>query len=319
MTQISVVIAAYNHGRYLADALESALGQTLPPAQIVVVDDGSTDETPEVLRRFAAEPRIECLRLEHAGQPAAKNAGIRACRHAWIAFLDADDLWAPNKLERQLQIADDETGVIYSDYAPMDAEGRSLTPPPQRNLPQGDVLAAMFRDNFVCFSSSVVHRRVFDRVGLFDESIPMAIDYELWLRAARHFRFAAVAQPLVRYRSGHANLSRRAEERVGLALAIMDRFVAQSRGDARLSSSLVRQAYAETYCTLGLLRRERSTGAALAAYAQALRYRPHGAAAWRGLIAALTPEAARRWYRWAKGAPLDWRLPQPMTESPAAS
>lgn len=318
---ISVVIATYNHGRYLAGAIKSALAQTLPAEQIVVVDDGSQDETREVMRRYAGTPGLEYRRLDHAGQPAAKNAGLAACRGQWIAFLDADDLWLPEKLAAQWTLArsDPRVGVVYTDFAPMDAEGRSLASRVRRALPRGDVLSEMFLDNFVCFSSSLVRRDVFDRVGTFDESIPMAIDYEFWLRAAQEVHFAPVEERLVRYRSGHANLSRRAEERLGIALDVMNRFAQRESFRRRVPRTVMRRAYAETYCTLGLLRRERSTAASLAAYARALRYRPHGRTVWRGIVAACAPEAVRRWYRWVKGAPLDWRVPQPISESAGAS
>src|SRR5262249_54205625 len=109
---VSVVVATYNYGRFLAGALNSALSQTLTNLEIIVVDDGSTDETSEVIRPYLNEPRIKYERTEHVGQPAAKNHGIRLSRAPLVAFLDADDLWLPRKLERQAALfqADPELG-----------------------------------------------------------------------------------------------------------------------------------------------------------------------------------------------------------------
>ena len=102
--RVSVVLATYNYGRYLSGALESALAQTMSDLEIIVIDDGSTDETKQVMVPYLENVRIRYYETEHQGQPAAKNAGIRLARAPLVAFLDADDLWLPTKLEKQLAL-----------------------------------------------------------------------------------------------------------------------------------------------------------------------------------------------------------------------
>src|SRR5206468_13114174 len=131
---VSVVIATHNYGRYLSSALDSALGQTFRDTEIVVVDDGSTDDTPAVVQPYLRDPRVAYHRTERQGQPRAKNLGISLSHAPLIAFLDADDIWLPAKLERQLPLfaADQEVAVVYSRRLMIDAEGWELeyTQPP---------------------------------------------------------------------------------------------------------------------------------------------------------------------------------------------
>src|SRR5207253_5358862 len=122
---------------------------------------------------------------------------------------------------------------------------------PQPALFRGSVLPRIFRTNFICFSSSVMRRHIFDAVGGFDESIGLAIDYDLWLRIAMNYRFDYVDAPLVKYRTGHANLSQRKRERVRIAETIIRRFIDERGGRAALSPSLVRRTMAELYCDMG--------------------------------------------------------------------
>src|SRR5262249_42208492 len=228
---VSGVSATYNYGRFRGGALESALTQTHRDLEVVVIDDGSTDDTPAVVAPFLADPRVRYHRTDHLGQPGAKNAGIRLCRAPLIAFLDADDLWLPTKLEKQLALfqSDPQPGVAYAQRLLMDQAGHLL----QYRQPachRGHILAEMYRTNFVCFSSVVVRGAVFAAVGLSDERLPMAIDYDLWLRAAKQFRFDYVAEPLVKYRAGHANLSRRLGERLQMVRQIRQRFLTEHGG-----------------------------------------------------------------------------------------
>jgi glycosyltransferase involved in cell wall biosynthesis len=306
---VSVVLATYNYGRYLAGALDSALGQTLSDLEIIVIDDGSTDETKEVMALYLANPRVRYFGTDHGGQPAAKNTGIRLARTPLIAFLDADDLWLPTKLEKQVALfaANPNLGVVYSRRWLMDELGRHLHYP-QPPLPRGNVLEAMFRQNFICFSSAVVSRSVFDQVGMFDTSLALAIDYDLWLRVAQRFQFDYVDEPLVKYRTGHANLSRRTEERLKTAAKIMARFLKEYGGRSALGPALIRRAQAETFYEIALAIRNRSRWAALPWYGRALWSAPNFGLAWQGLASLPLPEPVRRGLRRALGRPPDWAV-----------
>jgi glycosyltransferase involved in cell wall biosynthesis len=313
---VSIVLATYNYGRYLAGALDSALGQSLKDLEIIVVDDGSTDETKEVMVPYLGNPRVRYFGIEHAGQPAAKNFGIRLARAPFIAFLDADDLWLPSKLEKQLALfaADPAVGVVYSRRWLMDEQGRPLHFN-QPRLPRGQVLAEMFRQNFICFSSAVVRRSVLDQVGLFDDNLALAIDYDLWLRIGQRFLFDYVDESLVMYRTGHANLSRRTEERLKTAALIMDRFLNGYGGRDALAPAVVRRAQAETYYEIALAIRSRSRWAALPWYGRSLRIAPEFGLAWQGLASLPLPETVRRGLRRALGRPVDWTV-KPLWEIP---
>jgi hypothetical protein len=151
----------------------------------------------------------------------------------------------------------------------------------------------MFLDNFVCFSSAVVRRDVFTKVGTFDESIPLAIDYDLWLRAATVCEFDYVDDLLIEYRRGHTNLSRRTEERLDIVFKIMERFLDERGGREHLPAAIVRSGYAETHCTLAFVQRQRSTFAAFASYLRALRYKPFRFATWKAMLSLVLPEPGR--------------------------
>jgi glycosyltransferase involved in cell wall biosynthesis len=306
---VSVIVATFNYGRYLAGALESALAQTMSDLEIIVIDDGSTDETQQVIRSHLADPRVRYHKTDHRGQPAAKNAGIRLARAPLVAFLDADDLWLPAKLEKQLALfaADPTLAVVYSRRILIDEWGRPLQFS-QPDLARGNVLAAMFRKNFICFSSAVIRREVLEDVGLFDEDLALAIDYDLWLRIARHYRFDYVDEPLVKYRTGHGSLSRRTEERLKTAAGIMNRFLDRHGGRKLLNPDLVRGAQAETYYEIALAIRSRSRWAALPWYLMALRTMPSFGLAWQGLGSLPLPEGLRRALRLALGRPVDWAV-----------
>lgn len=307
---VSVVVASYNYGQFICHALDSILAQTFTDWEAIIVDDGSTDNTSSLVAPYLHDERFRYQRTLHVGQPAAKNLGIRLARGNYIAFLDADDVWHPTKLSKQIPLFNsDSVGVVYSLRHTISPSGELLSTVMCGKYFRGDVLRHMFRNNFVCFSSAVVHRRVFETAGLFDESISLAIDFDLWLRAACNFHFDYVDEPLVYYRTGHANLSTRAEERATLAIDIMRRFIAHHERGRRLSPFLVRRAFSEIHCSMALLQRGRQTDAAITNYLRAIRYAPWLYAPWRGLVALMLPESMRRVVRRALGRPVDWRVP----------
>ncbi len=317
---VSVVIATYNYARYLRAAVESVLRQTFASFEVIVVDDGSTDPTPRVIRPFLSDPRVRYHRTAHAGVAAAKNAGVSLSRAPLVAFLDADDTWMPAKLARQAALfrADPELGVAYTRRWLIDEQGRRLEYE-QPSLFRGRVLDELFRTNFVCFSSAMVRRAVLDEAGPFDEGLALAVDYDLWLRVALRHRFDYVDEALVEYRTGHANLSSRTEERLTTALGIMRRFLDELGGREVLDPVAIRTAEAETCYHIGLARRPASRLAALPWYLRALVLAPGYVPAWRGLLSLPLPESARRLLRRALGRPVDWSVRRPLEEPPEAA
>ncbi|WP_152053995.1 glycosyltransferase family 2 protein [Tautonia marina] len=297
---VSVVIATYNYGRYLAGAIDSVLAQTFADFEVVVVDDGSTDQTPEVIRRYLEDSRIRYLRHEHLGQPRTKNAGIRAARGRYVAFLDADDRWLPSKLEKQVALFEvdpnPQIGVVYSRRGWIDDQDRPIHRGERTPL-RGDVLAPLFHRPFVCFSSSMVRRSVLDEVGLFDETTQYSIDYDLWLRIALKYHFDFVDEPLILYRTGHANMSSRQHERVWCVRRILYRFLDEYGGRGRLDPELVDLTLAEHCCDVAAAAGQGRPIFALAWYLRALGKRPVHAQAWRALASCWIPARARAFGR----------------------
>ena len=200
---VSVVIAAYNAARWLPDTLRSVSDQDLADVEVIVVDDGSTDATPEVVGRF---PHVRYLRQANAGQAAARNLGIRHARGRYIALVDADDLWHPSKLRLQVDLL--QAGAlnwVYCDGDACDATAERLLFrfSAAFRLYDGDVLEPLFLWRFFIPSPTpVVARTVFEHVGYFDESAALRNreDWEMWIRVAAHYPVGVVRRPLVRYR-----------------------------------------------------------------------------------------------------------------------
>ncbi len=290
---VSVVIATYNMGQYLPQAVESALGQTYRNLEVQIVDDGSTDETPAVVARWRDDPRVRVHRQENAGQSRAKNQGVALARGDTIAFLDADDVWLPGKLERQMALfrGRPEIGVVYSDYECMDGGGAKLkkgvTP-----MRRGWVTGALLIENFVCYSAGVVRSECLRRVGAFDESLGMGIDYDLWLRLSAHYQFDFVPEVAVRYRIWAGQMSKNYRKRYESAIRIMSSFLEHHPGI--VDDHVARRAWAHTYCGRGdmTLWQERNWGAALKDYLRALRYLPWYIPAWRAIARSLITKRA---------------------------
>ena len=238
MGSVSVVIPTYNRARWLTEAVASALAQTVPPLEVLIVDDGSTDDTEAVAATFA--PPVRYIRQRNAGVAAARNRGIREARGDLVALLDSDDVWEPSKLAVQLAVLDahPEVGWCLSDCEVIDADGRAL-PPPQgfvrvfavfeafdispdtlfaRHLRRaevevagarhrvyvGDAFEPLFLGNFGLPSSAVFRRALLEAGGEYDEQRPFAEETEHFHRLAAKSPVGIVMSPLVRYRVGQA-------------------------------------------------------------------------------------------------------------------
>ena len=202
MPSVTVVIPTCNRSGLVGVAIASALAQTFRDLEVVVVDDCSEDDTETVVTGFA-DPRVRYLRHEaRKGGSAARNTGIRSSGAPFIAFLDDDDEWLPEKLERQIEafrLASPEVGVVYTSYLVVDrATGAILGRKTATN--RGDLSRILLRRNVLGGTSSVVVRRnCFDRTGLFDEELPSFQDYDLWIRLSKEFHFDCLDQILMKY------------------------------------------------------------------------------------------------------------------------
>jgi len=202
-SSVSVVIPAYNSARYIAQTIESVLKQSYRPFEIIVVDDGSTDDTRSVLEKY--RDWIIYIHQENAGEPAARNTGIRQARGDFIAFLDADDLWLPDKLKFQMDYFEKhpEVALVYSDMKLFDETGivhQSVKEWLGMSPPCGYIFPELFTETLFGSGTVFFRKACVDQVGFFDESFLVGSDYEMWLRMARHFEFGYVDKPLLMYR-----------------------------------------------------------------------------------------------------------------------
>jgi glycosyltransferase involved in cell wall biosynthesis len=251
MPLFSIVVTCYNYGQYLQQSLQSVLDQTCADFEVIVIDDGSTDNTPDVMEQYTADSRFKYIRQANAGQPKAKNRGIAESSGEFIAFLDADDIWLQQtKLEKQLALfADPQVGAVYARRKWINQDGVEISGD-ERVLRRGSILDHVFIDNFICFSSSVIRRSCLDEVGYFDENLPMGIDYDLWIRLAARYRFDYVDEALVKYRTGHANLSKNTMKRYDCAHKIMHKALHDPLISSRFSWYVPRLAWADTWSNM---------------------------------------------------------------------
>ena len=202
---VSVVIPTYNYGRYVTEAVESALAQTLPPTEIIVVDDGSTDDTVARLQPYMG--RIRYIHQENQGLSAARNTGIRNATGEWIALLDADDLWHRQKLEVQLRAIVGRTDVALV--------GSPSSPTSEGPLPVPKVYELTVRD-FVLSSrtgttGALIRLSNLEAVGYFDETLRSVEDRDMWLRLAARFPCVLVESKCWWYRPHLGQMNRNAD------------------------------------------------------------------------------------------------------------
>jgi glycosyltransferase involved in cell wall biosynthesis len=206
--KVSVVIPAHNHARFLPDALASVRQQTWREFDVVVVDDGSTDNTAEVVAGFA--PHVRYLYQPNAGPSSARNTGIRHTHGEYVAFLDADDTWMPEKLALQVEYLDahPDAGLVFTKVLVMSEAGQPLYTYPHRYRYGRRAFARLLLWPYGSMNVVMVRRACFERFGLFDESLPAAEDWDMWLRVAPFFRLGFLDRPLGTYRQSSNSVSR---------------------------------------------------------------------------------------------------------------
>ena len=207
--KVSIVIPAYNAMTYLPDTLASVFKQTFSDFEVLLVDDGSTDSIRTWVAQTVRDRRVTLISQVNQGLSAARNTGISHSQSDYIAFLDADDLWHPTKLEQQVQWLDAHptTGLIYNWTALIDSAGNP-TGRVLGNAIAGDVLPEMLQRNIIDCPSVLVRRQCFDRVGLFDCTLRSVEDWDMWIRIAAVYPFAVTCEPLVYYRQHPSNMSK---------------------------------------------------------------------------------------------------------------
>ncbi|MCG3136093.1 MAG: hypothetical protein HMLKMBBP_03909 [Planctomycetes bacterium] len=294
----SVVVPVFNRPVFVKEAIESALAQECPGGhEVVVVDDGSTDRTPEVLASFGG--RIRAFRQANAGPAVARNRAVAESRGEYVAFLDSDDVWLPGKLDAQVRILDahPEACLVHSEVAEFFEEGEPRRWTRRPELLGGRVLLELARRNFVHTMTVLARRSCLDAVSSgpaapFDPAYPPCEDWDLWLRLAERWAFVADPEPRVRTRVHEGGISSDplvvyAQGCRALAAAA-DR-ITRSGSDA---APAFRAEAARWHVKLGrrLVRAERRAEAK-AAFTKAVELAP--SARWQVLLARLFPKRSR--------------------------
>ena len=208
---VSVIIPAFNRGNMIREAVDSVLDQDFPDAELIVVDDGSTDDTPRLLAAYGDGLRL--IRQENRGVSAARNVGIRAASGALIALLDSDDEWLPGKLTAQTEYfkAHPDTLICQTQEIWI-RNGVRVNPGKRHRKEAGIIFERSLALCLVSPSAVMMRKSLLAEVGLFDETLPACEDYDLWLRIAWKHPIHLIDQPLIVKRGGHADqLSRMPE------------------------------------------------------------------------------------------------------------
>ena len=225
MPKVSVNIPCFNSARFIEETLNSVLSQTYADFEIIVMDDGSTDDTGRIVNSFG-DSRIKYSYKNNEGLSETRNKGIFASSGQYIAFLDHDDIWLPRKLEKQVAMLEEgDLGLVFSDcYILRDGKKEKMTYfdrcRPERGVVFEDLL--LESSNFIPLSTVVMRRDAFKEIGYFKKEFRIGEEYELFLRAADKYRFDYIDEPLAAYRIHENNFSGRKELFVTEALDILE-------------------------------------------------------------------------------------------------
>lgn len=280
---VSVVIPTFNRKCFLGEAIESVLNQSYKNVEMLVVDDGSTDNTSELMVAYASNPQIRYFRQENQGQSVARNLALTHAKGDFICFLDSDNRWLPEKLEKSLRVFAQrpEVGVVYGDIITIDEQGQEVT---RQNMTRhsGRITKYLFRDNCVSMNTSMTRRICFDEMGGMEQGRRAADDYELWLRLSVRYEFFYLPEFLAEYRVMADQISSNKDRRFQSNEEIMRNFT-KKFPDA-LPDAELREGWCRFYTRKG--RYYASSGRlreALGEYRKALSYSLFDRAPWRAL------------------------------------
>lgn len=201
MPIISVILPVYNGEKTIIATIKSVLSQSFSDIELIAIDDGSQDSTLELIKNIS-DPRLKVFSYANAGQAVSRNRGLSLASGKYVSFIDADDLWTPDKLEQQLQALQNnsQAALAYSWTDYIDEEGNFLLSGNRINI-QGNVYEKLLVTNFLENGSNpLIHKYVLDEVGGFNAALTPAEDWDLWLRIAARYSFVAVSSPQILYR-----------------------------------------------------------------------------------------------------------------------
>ena len=227
--KVSICIPTYNRKDYLKDTLDSIFAQTYKDYEVIVVDDGSTDGTKDMLDKAGYNLRYHWQ--ENAGNAAARNTLIRLANGEFIAFIDSDDLFLPDAIERLVKAIESESGnvIAYGPYLRIDENGNVIGKN-TRKLHSGYITAPLFKDIFVHTFGSMFPKKFLQEAGGFDESLLTSPDYDLWLRLSLKYPFLALSEPTSKRRRHANNISNRSFRVTATKLKLLESFYFEKGG-----------------------------------------------------------------------------------------
>jgi glycosyltransferase involved in cell wall biosynthesis len=290
---VAVVIPAYNASATISKSLQSVFAQSKLPEEIIVVDDGSTDGTVEIVHSFGSS--VKLVKSPHLGVAAARNRGVRESRCDWIAFLDADDIWMRDKLELQFRVVQDESTLVYTDAIVVSGTDRWVLSG-VATCYEGHVLEQLLLGNFITNSSVIVRKAVFQALGGYPEHLRAIVDWPLWLKISAAHAVQYVNKPLVEYRVSEGGITRRIEVTMPAHLAVLDEAFSDL-GPAAHLRHFRSEAYARAYRVVACeAARARRWTAAFSLLSRSLWYFPTELTSYKLLLkAALAGTGVRAW------------------------
>jgi glycosyltransferase involved in cell wall biosynthesis len=284
--QVSVIIPAHNAGAFVGQAVSFALGSLGVTLEVIVIDDESTDDTWEVLERFG--DAIRKVRQPKGGPYKARNLGARLARGEWLAFLDADDEWTPDKLTKQLALADEHVGLIYTDRNNFgdlsrvkERQSDSVT------LYEGDVFEPLLLGNFITLSSVLLRKNWFERLGGFSEDRQGVQDWDLWLRYSALGGIVRLCpETLTRYRLHTGQMSNDIQARARDRVEVIRNALALPHG-RHIRRSTIRRALANSWEIAAWQAAVSQRGNAIMSYIRSAYYWPWNPRIYKNLIKCL--------------------------------
>lgn len=304
---VSIILPVYNGARYVACALRSVLAQTFSDFEVVVVNDGSTDQSREAIRPFLTDRRVKYIEQANAGVAAARNTALTAASGRLVAFIDQDDLWLPDKLKLQVSVMDSRPGVglIHTAYELIDAEGRPMGEPSfHRWRPdvEGRCLRDLFIRNRVALPTAMARRSSLDKAGPFDSRIDGADEYAIWLQISAHAEVAYLPTVLARYRVHDSNASHNVLKMATAELGAVESLLRnQPQLRAEIGDSVIAERLGELCADVAsyLAWLARDDISARRYWMRAMRHRPLHGRAFLGFAKTLIPprwSSATKWY-----------------------
>ena len=244
---VSVIIPNYNHAQYVGDAIQSVLDQNYPNLEIIVVDDGSTDHSSQVVEKFG--DRVIFIVQKNQGLSAARNTGIKIAKGKYIGLLDADDMYEEDYLTSMMSLleGDPDAKGVYCGYRFVDQGNLPLPQIENRLIPPDQLFQALADGNFLVPESMFVHRECYERSGTFDEKLSACEDWDMWLRITKQFKIIGSSHVLTRHRVLPGSMSANPKRMLENRLNVLEKHFGPEPTGEEKGKERVRRAYGRAY------------------------------------------------------------------------